>query len=104
MFGSDTPGPPQRGDDRYLRTPRPVWVDLATLYPITGSTRPFQDGWDLQAEVPGELHAWMRTTTGAWIAMVRYRVRRGTGEEGVMHTGWLPAWSVRPRGDAPDRR
>jgi hypothetical protein len=106
VFGDAPSAPPPRrpGDDRRVRPPRPVWVDLSRLYPVAGPIRPFPEGWDLQARVPGELTAWLRTTTGEWVAQVRFRVRRGDDSEGVMHTGWLPASAVAPREDAPARR
>ena len=81
-----------------------MWVDLARLYPRSADIRPLPEGWDVQAVVPGEQTAWLKTTTGAWIAEVRYSVRRGDGSEGVQHTGWLPAEAVRLRHDTPARR
>lgn len=93
-----------RGGDRRFKPPRPVWVDLARLYPRPTEVRPFPEGWDLQAEVPGEQTAWLKTTTGAWVAEVRYSVRRGDGGGGVPHTAWVPADAVRLRRDAPARK
>ncbi|CAM01439.1 hypothetical protein [Saccharopolyspora erythraea] len=105
MFDFVQPGPLSRsGDDRRLRPPRPVWVDLARLYPRPERARPFPEGWDVQAVVPGDLLAWRRTTTGTWIAEVQYRIRRGDDSEGVRHTAWIPAEAVRPRHDAPARK
>ena len=95
----------RRGDDREVRPYRPVWVDLARVYRVTGPIEPFPEGWDLQAEVPGELSGWRRTTTGHVVAEVRYRVRRGDGSTGgVIHTQWVPKEAVRPREDAPARK
>lgn len=56
---------PPRGDDRHFKSPRPVWVNLARLYPRPAEVRPFPEGWDLQAEVPGEQIALLKTPTGA---------------------------------------
>lgn len=95
----------KRGDDRRLKKPVPVWVDLAKLYPRPAEVRPYPAGWDVQAERPGELTAWLRTTTGAWIAEVRYTVRRGDGSDGgVPQFAWVPAHVIRQRHDAPARR
>ncbi|WP_263251646.1 hypothetical protein [Saccharopolyspora rosea] len=105
MFDQVHPEPHwKRGDDRRFQPPRPVWVDLARLYPRPDEVRPFPEGWDVQAIVPGEQTAWLRTTTGHWVAEVRYSVRRGDDSEGVRHTGWLPADAVRLRRDAPAPR
>lgn len=99
-------GPPQQpGDDRTVRPPRPVWVDLARVYPVGGVARSIPDGWNLQARVPGELSGWMRTTTGHWVAQVRFRIRRGDGSGGgMLHTMWLRPDAVTPRSDAPARK
>lgn len=103
MFDGVHPEPSwKRGDDRHFKRPRPVWVNLAVVYPRPAEVRPFPDGWDLQAEVPGELTAWLRTTTGTWVAQVRYSIRRGSGG-GVPLVGWLPA-AIRLREDAPARK
>ncbi|MCI2421521.1 hypothetical protein MOQ72_29210 [Saccharopolyspora sp. K220] len=106
MFDNVYPEPPpwKRGDDRKVHPPRPVWVDLARLYPAPEEIRPNRQGWDVQDVVPGELTAWLRTTTGAWIAEVQYRIRRGDGSEGVRQHGWLPADAVEPRNDALARK
>ncbi|TDC92334.1 hypothetical protein E1161_13235 [Saccharopolyspora aridisoli] len=98
MFDMVHPEPSwKRGDDRRVRP------HLSRLYPVTAAVQPFREAWDVQAVVPGELSAWLRTTTGGWLAEVRFRVRRGDGFEGVLHTGWLPADVVEPREDAPSR-
>lgn len=105
VFDTVQPEPSwKRGDDRRFKPPRPVWVDLARLYPRPAEVRPFAEGWDVQAVMPGEQTAWLRTTTGGWLAEVRYAVRRGDGSEGVQHTGWLPAEAVRLREDTPARK
>lgn len=93
----------KRGDDRHFKRRRPVWVNLAAVYPRPAEVRPFSDGWDLHAEVPGEQTAWLRTTTSIWIAQVRYGVRRGSGG-GVPLVGWLPADAIRLSEDAPARK
>lgn len=106
VFDSVAAEPPSRSDhdDRIVRPPRPVWVDLARLYPLADRpVRPNPAGWDLQQEVVGELSAWRRDTAGRWLAQVRFRVRRGDDAQGVWLTSWLPAGVVRPREDAPAR-
>ncbi|GAA2774193.1 hypothetical protein GCM10010470_02570 [Saccharopolyspora taberi] len=64
-----------------------MWVSLAALFPCD-EPRPYADGWDTQAQVPGELHIWSRSTTGQWIAPVHYRMARGGGSEGMRLTYW----------------
>lgn len=86
-----------------MRPPRPVWIDLARVFPRSGPVRPFPPGWNLQERVPGDLHLWGRTTTGEWAGLVRFRIRRGDGSEGMIHTQWVPADAVTPRDDAPAR-
>ncbi|MBE9375896.1 hypothetical protein IQ251_15705 [Saccharopolyspora sp. HNM0983] len=106
MFDSVAAQPPDRPDhgDRTVRPPRPVWVDLARLYPLeVWPQRSNPAGWDLQDEVAGELSAWRRDTAGRWLAQVRFRIRRGDGSHGVWLTSWLPPAAVRPREDAPAR-
>lgn len=95
--------PRSSGDDRRIRPPKPVWVDLAMLHPATGPVRPYPEGWDLQSRVPGELSAWLRDTLGQWFAEVRFRVRRGDNTVGVWHTWWVPAAVVSERVDSPAR-
>ncbi|WP_461155595.1 hypothetical protein [Saccharopolyspora tripterygii] len=105
MFDFIHPEPSwKRGDDRRFTPARPVWVNLARLYPRPTEVRPFPEGWDLQAVVPGEQTAWLKTTTGDWVAEVRYSVRRGDGGGGVPHTAWVPADAVQLRQDAPARK
>lgn len=78
-------------------------MDLARVFPRSGPVRPFPRGWNLQDQVPGELFLWGRTTTGEWVGLVRFPVRRGDGSEGMIHTQWVPGLARSSREDAPTR-
>ncbi|MEU5848925.1 hypothetical protein [Saccharopolyspora shandongensis] len=106
MFDQVHPDPPwRRGDDRQFRPPRPVWVNLARVYPRPEHIRPYPSGWDVQAEVPGTQSAWIRTAAGGWLAAVTFTIRRGDGNGGgVPQTAWVPAEAIRLRHDAPARK
>lgn len=105
VFGHPPPARPpgEHGDDRPVRPPRPVWVDLARVFPRSGPVRPFPSGWNMQDQVPGELFLWGRTTVGDWVGLVRFRVRRGDNSEGMIHTQCVLGLALSPREDAPAR-
>ncbi|MER7012125.1 hypothetical protein ABT324_11935 [Saccharopolyspora sp. NPDC000359] len=106
MFDQRHPEPPwKRGDDRLITPPRPVWVNLAALFPAPEQLNPCSTGWDLQAEVPGKQTAWRRTALGDWVASVTFTVHRGDGTSGgVPLSMWVPPGAIRLRHDAPARK
>ncbi|MFE9747580.1 hypothetical protein ACFYOT_21980 [Saccharothrix saharensis] len=59
---------------------RPVWVDLGQAHreqPRSEKTVPpvaRNRGVTLEGTVPGELHAWVRSTRGGWLALVSFSV------------------------------
>lgn len=73
------------------------------MYRIHPPIRPYFQGYDLQAVVPGEKHTTAHTTTGHELAFVRYVVRRGDGSEGAWTSHWALDESVSERHDAPAR-
>ncbi|WP_338602681.1 hypothetical protein [Saccharopolyspora sp. SCSIO 74807] len=96
MFDLEAPAPGYLDQDRPVRPPRPVWVDLPGLFGAGDVV--FGSGWAVGEQVPGELCCWGRASTGAWIALVRYRLARADGSGGgMMLTHWLPSRLVRPR-------
>ena len=97
VFDMEARSPGHLGGDRPVRPPRPVWVDLPGLFGAGGSVV-VGSGWAVGEPVPGELRCWGRASSGAWIALVRYRLGRADGSPGGMVlTHWLPARLVRPR-------
>uniref|UniRef100_UPI003F49594B hypothetical protein n=1 Tax=Saccharothrix espanaensis TaxID=103731 RepID=UPI003F49594B len=69
----------QGGPWRVATPVTPVWVDLAVVHaPLTGTTATTGrtaargPGVEFQGQVPGELHAWARTTGGTWLGLVSY--------------------------------
>ena len=86
--------PAQPGDDRRVRPPRPVRIDLPALFGSGPEVHP--GGWRTAHPVDGDLHTWGRDTSGRWIALVRYTLRRGDGP-GMTVTHWVPSSMVEPR-------
>ncbi len=82
----------------------PVLVDLnIALAPGPGfrrdaiSMRTKTAGLDTTATVPGLLHAWARTTTGAWIGFVRLGIPTGDRRGYVETRQWCPARALTRR-------
>jgi hypothetical protein len=98
-----SPVPRRAGHPVTLRPPRPVWVDLAVVYPVSARpTHSVPDGLDLQARVPGTLHVWDLTTTGSWVGYAVFEIHGGG--RAVSTSQWVPAAALSPRADAPARR
>lgn len=102
----DTPYTRWQGDQLHGRTPKmtPVWVRLDTLFPpLPDSTRAtVADGLLLSGTVPGLLHGWFRSSTGAWLGAVNYEIRYADSRS---QTVWLadqlvPREALTPRDDA----
>lgn len=77
---------------RVHNPPLPVWVDLAEIYrhvpgPVdsTPTTLVRNRGMSFNDLVTGDLYAWVRTSTGAWIGLVSYSVKAPFGEVRVRH-------------------
>jgi hypothetical protein len=87
-----------------------VWVDLSRLfasdvdYPYDGVSDVVRSqGLALCQQVPGVLHAWVRTRQGGWVGMVSYEIDSGH-ELGVLQMRHLvPRGVVRPRQRPQDR-
>ncbi|MCP2333931.1 hypothetical protein [Actinoalloteichus caeruleus] len=103
--GSPVPGW-SRDTYRAVRPAQPVWVSLgAALNQPTSGRPPVPEGLDLASEVPGELVAWERTTTGEWAGLVTFVVRRAHARAGgTRHTMWLYGRALRRREDVGRRR
>lgn len=59
------------------RRNRPVWVRLDGIYrQLNFPPRRLDDSGalDTRGEVPGALHAWLRTTTGEWLGLASFVV------------------------------
>ncbi len=93
----------RNGHAVYLQPPRPVWVDLAVVFPLRGGrpTRSIPDALDLQARVPGTLSSWHLTTTGDWVGYCRFDIRHG--DMVVVTSQWVPAEALEERADGPAR-
>ncbi len=69
--------PDTMGNGRVVDPPLPVIVDLASLFPMgpgLPNTQPLKitkGGLHLTGYATGELLAWARSSSGAWIACVR---------------------------------
>ena len=91
MFDDNSPGPPGSRYLRPVRPAKPVWVNLAIVYPFTSSGKRFDGGMDLQAVVEGTLKMWDRAVTGQWVAWVVFSIGRAPASQ------WVPADAVKPR-------
>ncbi|WP_280507281.1 hypothetical protein [Nocardia flavorosea] len=58
-------------------------------------------GLDTTATVPGQLHCWARTTTGAWIGLVSTAIPTGNRGGYVETRQWCPARALTR--NEPDR-
>lgn len=90
------------GNGRVVDPPLPVIVDLASLFPPgpglpnTQQLKITKGGLALTGYATGELLAWARSSTGAWIACVRFVVEPVNKHGQVPMLQWLPAASIRP--------
>lgn len=92
--------PPTR---RVVEPPMPVTIDLACLID-DGAGAPFRadsvpmrvksEGLDLHGRVPGQIHAWARTTRGTWIGLVSCEVRTGNGNGRLGIRQWCSAKAI----------
>ncbi|MEU1986107.1 hypothetical protein [Nocardia sp. NPDC019395] len=101
---------------RALDPPIPVLVDWSVALggePSTGfrrdevSMRAKTAGLDTTATVPGHLHAWARTTTGAWIGLVTTAIPTVNRGGYVRARQWCPAHALtrnEPDGENGARR
>lgn len=96
-------GAPLRPPFRQVRPPLPVRVDLAALFPRqphrTGRLHP--GGLQMHAVVPGSLTWWGLCEQGEWWGLVTYSIAYGSSRRTVTH--WVPAWTLRPVREPPDR-
>jgi hypothetical protein len=88
---------------RSVSPPRPVIVRLVSAFPPANLTwargLPLwvrSGGFDVSAEVPGELYGWVLSSTGRWWASVRFRVQSRNGDLGLDLDQLVPADAVRP--------
>jgi hypothetical protein len=95
---------------RVLDPPIPVLVDWAVaLGDEMGrgfrrdevSMRAKRAGLDTTATVPGQLHAWARATTGAWIGLVTTAIPTGDRGGYVQARQWVPARALTRNEPAP---
>jgi hypothetical protein len=86
---------PSLQEMRALRPGRPVWVDLARVYPFGPPLGVYPNGLDLQAVVPGTLKLWHRTTTGYWAGWATYKIGGEQGGQQAAH--WIGGYALDPR-------
>jgi len=103
MFDPLASWPDNMGNGRVVDPPLAVIVDLASLFPLgpgLSNTQPLKitkDGLSLTGYATGELLAWARSSSGAWIACVRFVVVEPVNKHGqVPMMQWMPAASIRP--------
>jgi hypothetical protein len=89
---------------RTVEPPRPVTVDLATAIAHGGGRlahdlplRVRADGLNLDVQVPGVLHAWARTSRGAWLGACTFTIPTGNKLGSLNVTQWCPATAITPR-------
>ena len=92
---------PSLREMRALRPAKPVWVDLAKVFPFGEPLGVFPNGLDLQAAVPGMIQQWHRTTTGYWAGWVRYKIGGEFGGQRAAH--WVGAYALDPRREGASR-
>jgi len=94
--------PETMGNGRVVDPPLPAIVDLASLFPLgpgLSNTQPLKitkGGLALTGYAPGELLAWARSSSGAWIGCVRFVVEPVNKRGQVPMMQWMPAASIRP--------
>jgi len=92
------------GNGRVVDPPLRVTVDLASLFPPgpgranTLPLRVSKGGVLLTGYAMGELLAWARSSSGAWIGCVRFVVVPANDIGRVPMAQWMPAVSIRPAG------
>ncbi|WP_125591457.1 hypothetical protein [Amycolatopsis balhimycina] len=92
---------PSLQEARAVCRAKPVWGDLAKVYPFGEPLGVFPDGLDLQCVVPGMLQQWHRTTTGYWAGWVRYKIGGEYGGQPGAH--WVGAYALDPRREGTTR-
>jgi hypothetical protein len=83
-------GLPREGRD----PARAVWVDLRRLF---GRGSAAAEGIDMHQPAPGGLHAWLRTSEGAWGGRVPYVVVMTDGSTKKFAGQLVPAHVLTPR-------
>jgi len=95
--------PDNMGNGRVVEPPLAVIVDLASLFPVgpglpnTQALKITKGGLSLTGYATGELLAWARSSSGAWIACVRFAVEPVNKRGLLPMMQWMPATSIRPR-------
>lgn len=88
-------GQPASEAFRAVDPPRPVLIDLATLFPHEphqrGSYQP--SGLQMLKVVEGQLTCWGMCEQGNWWGLVTYPITFGANERAVTH--WIPAWVLK---------
>jgi hypothetical protein len=93
-----TPSGPVHGTHEPFR---PVWVNLAALFPDPDPPRPLAvDGLDMSVgQAPGVVHYWTRAGSGLWIACTSYTVRYLDGRIRHLEYQFVPETLLRKRAD-----
>ncbi len=94
--------PDTMGIGRVADPPLAVIVDVGSLFPLgpgqfhNQALRITKGGLALTGYATGELLAWARSTSGAWIALVRFVVEPANERGQVPMLQWMPSASIRP--------
>ena len=102
MFDPLEAWPDNMGNGRVVDPPLPVIVDLVSLFPLgpgLANNQPLKickGGLQLTGYATGELLAWARSSSGAWIACVRFVVQPVNKHGQVLMLQWVPSASIRP--------
>ncbi|GGG27744.1 hypothetical protein GCM10007304_46970 [Rhodococcoides trifolii] len=88
---------------RVVDPPQPVTVDLGVAFARSPRSRsdglPMRvraEGLVLSGTVNAELHAWVRTNLGDWLALVCCTTTSGNSKGTMDLQQWVPSGSVRP--------
>jgi hypothetical protein len=80
-----------------------VWVRLDVLFPRDDTSwgQAVIDGLELSGTTRGIQLGWKRSSTGEWLAVVNYAIRRadGQGEPTIWNEQLVPAAAISPRED-----
>ncbi len=110
MFDPLEGWPETLGNGRLVDPPLTVTVDLGALFPPgpgQSNTQPLRiskGGLAVTGYAAGELLAWARTTSGAWIGCVRFVVEPANKLGQVPMLQWMPSTSIRPGPGHPPRQ
>ncbi len=95
---------PRTPSYREVTPPQPVTINLdqalARDNPPLRTTNPLRvsaGGLRLTGYCTGQLHAWVRLTTGTWLGKCTFTVHSGNHRAALELRQWLPAGAITPQ-------